>query len=116
MTVTGSMAFRDLHVLFACSRDKDIRSLLQTLAPSTARWTLTTFDFPRIEDPTRVKALLLEICPNADVHVTLNPSSALEDARTRSNPEDLILCCGSFYLVGEVLKRIPHRNNEPVFR
>jgi len=104
-TVNESLRFQDLHVLFACSRDKDIHSLLRTLSPSAARWTFTTFDFPRIEDPAKVKAILHEISPHADARATRDPSSALEDARARSSHEDLILCCGSFYLVGEILRR-----------
>jgi folylpolyglutamate synthase/dihydropteroate synthase len=77
------------------------------LVPAATRWTFTAFDFPRIEDPARLKTRLLEISPRADAQVTWDPSSGLEDARKRSGPEDLILCCGSFYLVGEVLKRVP---------
>jgi len=103
-TVTRSLDFEDLHVVFACSRDKDIRSLLQTLAPSARRWTLTTFDFPRIEDPARVWDILREIDPRADVRSTTNPSDALEDALRRSSGADLVLCCGSFYLVGQILQ------------
>jgi dihydrofolate synthase/folylpolyglutamate synthase len=106
-TVRESFRFQDLHVVFACSRDKDIRSLLLTLVPEAARWTFTTFDFPRIEDPARIEAMLLEISPNADTRITWEPSSALEDARKRSRLEDLILCCGSFYLAGEILQRVP---------
>lgn len=98
--------FRDLHVLFACSRDKPIPTLLTQLAASARRWTLTHFDFPRIEEAEIVLELLREIDPDADCSLTRNPDEALEDARRRSKPEDCILCCGSFYLVGEILKRV----------
>lgn len=103
-TVTSSLDFEDLHVVFACSRDKDIRSLLQALAPSAKRWTLTTFDFPRIEDPVRVWNLLREVDPRADVRTTSDPADGLADALRRSGRGDLILCCGSFYLVGQILQ------------
>jgi dihydrofolate synthase/folylpolyglutamate synthase len=100
------LRFRDLHVLFACSRDKPIPTLLTQLAASAQRWTLTHFGFPRIEEPEIVLELLREIDPDADCSLTRNPDEALEDARRRSKPEDCILCCGSFYLVGEILKRV----------
>jgi len=104
--IQEELRFRDLHVLFACSRDKPVQALLKQLAALARRWTLTWFDFPRIEDPETVRELLLEIDPGADCRVTRNPDDALEDARRRSTQQDCILCCGSFYLVGEILKRL----------
>jgi dihydrofolate synthase/folylpolyglutamate synthase len=104
--VGEELRFRDLHVLFACSRDKPIGTLLTQLAARARRWTLTCFDFPRIEDPEIVRELLLGIDPAADCMLTRSTEEALEDARRRSAPEDCILCCGSFYLVGEILRRV----------
>lgn len=105
-TVRGELEFQDLHVLFACSRDKPIREMLALLAPETRRWTLTGFDFPRIEDPEIVRQWLDEIDPGAACTVTRSPDEALKDAFARSGPKDCILCCGSFYLVGEIFKRV----------
>ena len=79
--------------------------MLSLLAEKARRWTLTTFDFPRLEDPAVVAECLKEIKPTADVRITRDPVSALEDAYARSGPHDCILGCGSFYLVGEILKR-----------
>ncbi|MEW6443124.1 MAG: folylpolyglutamate synthase/dihydrofolate synthase family protein [bacterium] len=109
-TVRRDLRFRDLHVVFACSKDKPIRALLALLAPAASRWTLTAFPFPRIEHPEVVRKMLLEIDPDADGRVTRNAGEALEDARRRSSQQDCLLCCGSFYLVGEIFKRIPASN------
>ncbi len=103
-TVRSSLTFKDVHVVFACSRDKDIAALLRILTAMAKRWTITWFDFPRIEDPLRVRDILKEIDPHADVCVRSDPRQALEDALERSNRDDLILCCGSFYLVGQILQ------------
>jgi dihydrofolate synthase/folylpolyglutamate synthase len=97
----------ELHLLFACSKDKDVRGMLSLLAPAVDRWTFTRFDFPRIEEPERLRAILEEVAPGAESRVTRSVEEALQDARRRSGPRDCILCCGSFYLVGEIFKQVP---------
>ena len=81
--------------------------MLALLAPAAKRWTFTSFDFPRIEKPERLQEILEEVAPGAECRVTRSVAEALDDARRRSGPRDCILCCGSFYLVGEILKKIP---------
>lgn len=105
-TVQAGLCYKDLHVVFACSKDKEVRSMLALLAPAVRRWTLTRFDFPRIEDPERLRAILKEVDPQAACEVTRSPLEAMEDAYRRCGPRDCILCCGSFYLVGEIFRRI----------
>jgi dihydrofolate synthase/folylpolyglutamate synthase len=106
-TVQESLSYDNLHVVFACSKDKDVRSMLALAAPAAKRWTFTTFDFPRIEAPENLQAMLEEVAPETESRVTQNVAEALEDARSRSGSRDCILCCGSFYLVGEIFKLIP---------
>jgi len=106
-TVREELRFRDLHVVFACSRDKDYRGMLSLLATRADRWTLPAFDFPRIESPAIVREVLTEIAPASRIRLAADPGEALEDAYRRSGSEDCILCCGSFYLIGEVLKLMP---------
>ena len=106
-TVLEELRFRDLHILFACSKDKDVRAMVEQLAPFARRWTLTSFDFPRIEDPERIREILMDVRPGSDIRITFDPGEGLDDAYRRSGKEDCILCCGSFYLIGEIFKRIP---------
>jgi dihydrofolate synthase / folylpolyglutamate synthase len=106
-TLRSELRFRDLHVLFACAADKDISSMVRVLAEVADRWTLTTFDYPRLEDPARIRDRILALRRDREVRLTPNPQEALEDARRRSGPEDCILCCGSFYLAAEIFKQIP---------
>ncbi len=110
-TVRAELRYGALHILFACASDKDVSAMLRTLVHDADRWTLTTFDFPRLEDPAGIRDRILEIRPQAEVVLTRDPGAALEDARRRSAPEDCILCCGSFYLAGEIFKRIPGYHN-----
>jgi folylpolyglutamate synthase/dihydropteroate synthase len=106
-TVQECLRHRDLHVVFACSKDKDARGMLSLLAPAVRRWTFTRFDFPRIEEPERLRGILEDVAPEAECRVTRSVAEALDDARRSSGEQDCILCCGSFYLVGEILKRTP---------
>ena len=106
-TVREELRFRDLHVVFACSKDKDVRGMLCQMVSRVDRWTLPAFDFPRLESPETLREILMEIEPAGRPRVADNPREALEDAFRRSGSEDCILCCGSFYLVGEILKLMP---------
>ena len=106
-TVRQGLRYEDLHVLFACSKDKDARAMLALIAPAAKRWTFTSFDFPRIEDPERLQEILEEVAPEAESRVTRSVADALDDTRRRSGSRDCILCTGSFYLVGEIFKKIP---------
>ncbi len=106
-TVQQGLRYEDLHVLFACSKDKDVRAMLALIAPAAKRWTFTRFDFPRIEEPERLQEILEEVAPGAESRVTRSVVDALDDARRRSGSRDCILCTGSFYLVGEIFKQIP---------
>lgn len=103
-TVEEELSYQDLHVLFACSKDKDARAMLSLLAPAAKRWTFTRFDFPRIEEPERLGKILKEVAPEAECRLTRSAAEAMDDAQRRSGAKDCILCCGSFYLVGEILK------------
>jgi len=106
-TVEQELSYDNLHVLFACSKDKDVREMISLLAPAAGRWTFTKFDFPRIEEPERLQEILEEVAPGAESRVTRSVAEALDDVRGRSGSRDCILCCGSFYLVGEIFKTIP---------
>ena len=106
-TVREEIDYRDLHVLFACSQDKDARGMLALLAPAARSWTFTRVDFPRIEAPETLQEILEELNPDAVSRVIPSPVEALEDTCRRSGSRDCILCCGSFYLAGEIFKQIP---------
>jgi len=105
-TVQEGLSYQDLHVLFACSKDKDVRAMLAQLAPAARSWTFTAFDFPRIETPERLREILEEVDPGATCRVTQSPAEALDDAYRQCGPRDCIVCCGSFYLVAEILKQV----------
>jgi len=101
--------FRRLTLVFGVSRDKDVRGILGELLPLASRVILTKTQNPRALAPEAIKA---SIKTNGKVVVlTGNPNKALKIARKKAKQQDLILVCGSLFLVGEVLKSRGRRKN-----
>lgn len=93
---------RRRRVVCAISRDKDAAAILRLLADGFDELILTRFlGNPRAFPP----AELLHCCePSCVSRVSTadSPAEALQLARARSGPEDLICVTGSFFLAGEV--------------
>ncbi len=89
---------KDVHVLFASFRDKNIAAELPTLANHVSDITLTSFPHPRARTEEDY-FLYIEDHPFIE-----DPMEALEKL-TNEHPDDLILICGSLHFVGYMRKR-----------
>ncbi len=91
--------YKQLHIVIGMVKDKEVEKVL-ALLPKEAVYYFTRAQIPRAmpESELQNKALLLDLKGEtfADVNLALN--AAIE----HSSVEDLILVCGSVYLVGEV--------------
>ncbi len=94
--------FRKLILVFGVSQDKDVKGILKELAPQAARIILTKANSPRAMQPEMIKSFIKT--NGRVVSSSGNPQQALKTARQSAGPKDLILVCGSLYLLGEVLK------------
>ena len=89
----------ELHIVIGLVKDKEIDKVL-SLLPHTAHYYFTQAQIPRAlpADVLRLKAksqnLKGEICPDVNSAITI--------AKARAHKDDLILVCGSVFLVGEV--------------
>ena len=96
--------YRELHLILGMVKDKEVEKILEML-PKSAKYYFTKAQIPRAmsEDELAVKAAIagLQGTSWSDVNDALH--SALEIA----HPDDLIIVCGSVFLVGEV--RLPLR-------
>ncbi|TXH20589.1 MAG: bifunctional folylpolyglutamate synthase/dihydrofolate synthase [Chitinophagaceae bacterium] len=92
--------YKNLHIIIGMVKDKDVDSVLQLL-PSTATYYFTNASVPRAmsKDELQQKAQQFHLLGNSYHHVSL----ALESAKNNANPDDLILICGSIFLVAEIL-------------
>jgi len=95
--------FKQLHWVMGMVKDKDIQAVLQML-PSTATYYFTKASIPRALDEQELlkqaKDLGLKGTAYNEVNIAIN--AALENA----DPSDLILVCGSVFVIAEV-----NRNN-----
>lgn len=91
--------YHHLHIIFGMVKDKDTDSVL-SLLPKQAVYYFTQAQIPRAMDATELaqKAALKGL--TGKIYPEVN--QALQNALQNAHPDDLILVCGSVFLVGEV--------------
>jgi dihydrofolate synthase/folylpolyglutamate synthase len=104
-------------LIFATSRDKDVRGMLSALAPRFGRMVLTRYTSnPRAADPRELAAIARGPCgPHATrSEVVDDPLAAWELVSRTSEPNDLVCITGSCFIAGELRDRVVHaRAAEP---
>ena len=90
---------RELHIITGMVKDKEVEKIL-ALLPKEAQYYFTKAQIPRAipENELTEKAKLAGLKGHS--YPTVN--EALQSALQHSQPDDLIIICGSVYLVGEV--------------
>lgn len=93
-----------LHIVIGMVKDKDVERVL-ALLPKTAAYYFTKAQIPRAlpEDELMETAVGLKLKGDSFSHV----NDAIEFALQHAHPDDLIIVCGSVFLVGEVDALIP---------
>jgi dihydrofolate synthase/folylpolyglutamate synthase len=91
--------FEKLHIVFGIVKDKDANKIL-SLLPKNGTYYFTRAQIPRAlpEDELAEKAAAYNL--HGEKYPEVN--EALEAAITNASKKDLIIVCGSVYLVGEV--------------
>ncbi len=90
---------KNIHVVVAMLRDKDIKATLEALTPIATKWYPASLTGPRA-------AIAEELCrylPQGQIQFA-TPVEAFESAKINARQEDVILVVGSFHTVGEVLE------------
>ena len=88
-----------LHVVTGMVRDKDVRQVLAIL-PKDARYYFTNAHMPRALPAEQLAAIGLELGLSGEIHDDVN--TAVQQALLHADARDLILVCGSFFVVGEL--------------
>ena len=93
------MEHRQLHIIIGMVKDKEVEKIL-SLLPKNARYYFTKAQIPRAmsEDELTVKATIAELRGSTYSEV----NNALQDALVHAHRDDLIIVCGSVFLVGEI--------------
>jgi len=98
---------RKVVFVLGFSMDKDIRAILEELAPRASNVILTRPKNPRAAPPGHLQKLAEGILPS--VLIAPNVPAAVEQARRLASPEDVICITGSFYVVGEAIESFPRQ-------
>jgi dihydrofolate synthase / folylpolyglutamate synthase len=95
---------RQLHIIIGMVKDKDVENIL-ALLPETALYYFTKAQIPRAlpEDELMEKGLAAKLQGDSFPEV----NDALQFAIQHAHPDDMIVVCGSVFLVGEVNTPIP---------
>lgn len=92
-------SYDHLHIIIGMVRDKEIDPVLQLL-PKQATYYFTQAQIPRALEATALQQKAAGYALNGQVYPDVN--NALQHALLHAHANDLILVCGSVFLVGEV--------------
>jgi dihydrofolate synthase / folylpolyglutamate synthase len=91
--------FDHLHIVIGMVKDKEVEQVL-LLLPKEATYYFTQAQIPRALEVALLKEKALPAGLIGDVYPDVN--TALKQALLKANEKDLVLVCGSVFLVGEV--------------
>lgn len=100
--------YKHLHIVFGMAKDKEIENVLQLL-PKHATYYFTQASIPRALDA----HVLREMAINHKLEGTtiLSVNQALTTAMQQASKDDLILVCGSIFIVAEIDRTIFQQSN-----
>jgi dihydrofolate synthase/folylpolyglutamate synthase len=93
---------RRVTLIFGASSDKDVPGMFAELLPRVSRAIMTQAVHPRAWEPDDLAKRALETSAGLAVEVVSPVAQALERALQLSAPEDVVLACGSLFVVAEV--------------
>ena len=96
----GHVNYQQLHIVVGFVKDKEVERVLP-LFPATAHYYFCKAQIPRALD----EVALSEMGAAAGLqgHAYSSVQAALQAARQHAKPDDMILVCGSFFVVAEVM-------------
>lgn len=95
----NNCTYNQLHIILGLSKDKDYQEIL-SLLPKTARYSFTQATIPRALDATTLKEEARKLGLEGNDFTNVN--DALSYAKEHSSKDDLILICGSVFIIGEL--------------
>ena len=91
--------YHELHIIIGLVRDKEVEKVL-ALLPHSARYYFTQAQIPRALPAAILRSKAAEHNLDGEVYEEVN--IAMRAAKAKAHKDDLILICGSVFLVGEV--------------
>ncbi|MEY4114614.1 MAG: hypothetical protein RLZ76_1307 [Bacteroidota bacterium] len=91
--------YKDLHIILGLSKDKDFTEILSML-PKQANYAFTQANIPRALDAETLKKEANTYHLKGTAHKNVN--DALAHVKQKASPDDLIIICGSLFVIGEL--------------
>ena len=91
------------HLVLGMMKDKDIRGVMELIAPSVDRWYLSSLAGPRGASSDDLRLILEGVQGSARYDTYNNPRLAYQAAKEAAGERDRILVFGSFLTVAEVM-------------
>jgi dihydrofolate synthase / folylpolyglutamate synthase len=98
-----NIQFNNLRIVIGVVKDKDVEAFLKLL-PKGASYYFTQAHIPRALDAQTLQQKALAFSLNGDYYSDVN--TAIQQALSNSAKDDLIMVCGSIFLVAEVIKEL----------
>jgi dihydrofolate synthase/folylpolyglutamate synthase len=89
----------ELHIIIGMVKDKEIENIL-SLLPHSAHYYFTQSHIPRALEAEILKEKAKQFSLIGETYVDVN--AAITSAKTKARKDDLIIVCGSVFLVGEM--------------
>jgi len=100
MEQLGHINYQQLHIVVGFVKDKEVEKVLP-LFPVNARYYFCKASIPRAMDEMALSEMAGE--SGLQGHAFASVQAALQAARQHAQPDDMILVCGSFFIVAEVM-------------
>lgn len=102
-----NIKYKKLHLLYASAANKDYKKIIKKLAPITDFLYATKFTniLRKSANPVEIDKIFHKYNRNIISSISLDSLNSLDKAIYNYNNNDLILICGSFYLVGELRQK-----------
>ena len=101
-----STAPATIKMLFSMLGDKDIDKVVQRLTAANlpiSEWFIAEIDYPRAASAEQLRNILTTYIDKKDINEFADLAEATHAIIKASQPQDLIVVCGSFHTIGEVL-------------
>lgn len=99
----------NIKMLFSMLADKDIDKVVQLLSQADlpiSEWFIAPIDYPRAATTAQLLETLARYVTKEDIKQYASLADATQAAIEASQPQDLILVCGSFHTIAEALNAL----------
>lgn len=106
---TGNVKTGTIKMLFSMLGDKAIDKVVQRLIEADlpiSDWFIAEIDYPRAASTEQLQSILANHVDKAPIYEYADLAQATHAVISASEPQDLIVVCGSFHTIGEALAEL----------